>query len=150
MEVTYFENFGIYVPVKEVVKFEHTVEYPKVLVGAEVYETLCPINPLTGHRENPLTILQKALSPNNQRLLDQVLCELPSIQEMDVSDDVKLEMLFSRLDTGTFAERDQVMKQLDKVSSVLFPDNPEQQNAVKDSVINFDSSDNPDNGSSDA
>lgn len=95
---------------------------PVVISGIEEIETLCPIDPLTGHRDSFENIVKKALDPKYAGLAARVLQELPSVQsDGDLrNDEAKLDTLVSRLDTGSFAERDMVFQQLSSISEVLF------------------------------
>lgn len=119
-------------------------DVPIVIEGALEYETLCPVSKVTGHRANPLTLLKLALSDKNSRLLDVILQELPTVQQMQgVDDSMKLELLASRLSTGTLAEQDQLVNQLEKVADVLFPKSPELAKAATEQAIKFETSDVP-------
>ena len=139
---SFYNNFGVRVPSWTPIVFGFTQDHPALLDGADLFEAACPVNPLTGHRDNPLSILRYALTPKNERLLDVILAELPVVREMDASDDVKLQTLASRLDVGTFAENDFVMKRLSVISDVLFENNPEIKQEVNQN-IEFDKMDNP-------
>lgn len=119
-------------------------DVPIAIEGALEFETLCPVSNVTGHRANPLTLLKLALSDKNSRLLDVILQELPTVQQMTgVDDDMKLELLASRLSTGTLAEQDQLVSQLQKVADVLFPQAPELAKAASEEAIKFEISDVP-------
>lgn len=109
---------------------------PVLIEGAEAIETLCPVSKLTGHRVNALTLLGM-VTDSNARLLDNILQVLPSVQELDVPDDVKIDMLVPS-DYGSFAERDAVIKRLADVSDVLF-----QSVSKSDDSIKFDAGDQP-------
>ena len=113
------------------------LDAPVLLQGKEEYETLCPINKLTGHRDSPAHILATALTDKNKGLLDRVLQELPTVKQMDVDDSVKLDMLVSSLDCISQTERDIVAKNLMEISEVLF-DKPFESSQVADpSKIDF-------------
>lgn len=121
-----------------------TFSTPVVIEGVSEIETLCPVSNVTGHRANPLTLLQLALSDKNSRLLHSLLQELPVVQQMQgVDDDTKLDLLASRLATGSLAEHDQLVSQLEKVTDVLFPKSPELVKAASEQAIKFDNSDVP-------
>lgn len=109
---------------------------PVLIEGVESIETLCPVSSLTGHRTNALTLLGM-VTDSNARLLDNILQVLPSVQELDVPDDVKIDMLVPS-DYGSFAERDAVVKRLADVSDVLFRSVPK-----SDASIKFDAGDQP-------
>lgn len=109
--------------------------------GILEYDTLCPVSKLTGHRESPITLLKMALGDKDSRLLNAVLKELPTVQQMQgVSDEDKLQLLASRLNTGTFAEQDQLVESLRGVCDVLFPDLPDKVPEVQQ-IIEFNKSD---------
>lgn len=119
-------------------------DVPVAIEGAAEFETLCPVSKVTGHRANPLTLLKLALSDKNSRLLDAILQEVPTVQQLQgVDDDTKLDLLASRLATGTLAEHDQLVSQLEKVADLLFPKTPDLAKAVSDQAIVFDESDVP-------
>lgn len=109
---------------------------PVLIDGAEAIETLCPVSKLTGHRTNALTLLGM-VTDSNARLLDSILQVLPSVQEMNVSDDVKIDMLVPS-DYGSFAERDSVVRRLADISDVLFKNLPKSDDSIK-----FDAGDQP-------
>lgn len=94
----------------------------KLISGMEEIETLCPVDPLTGHRDTFENIVKKALDPKYAGLAQRVLVELPAVQsDSDIkNDDAKLDTLVSRLDVGSMAERDAVVSQLSSISDVLF------------------------------
>lgn len=109
---------------------------PVLIEGAEAIETLCPVSKLTGHRTNALTLLGM-VTDSNARLLDNILQVLPSVQEMDVPDDVKIDMLVPS-DYGSFAERDSIVRRLADISDVLF-----KSVSKSDDSIKFDAGDSP-------
>jgi len=94
----------------------------KLISGMEEIETLCPVDPTTGHRDSFENIVKKALDPKYTGLAQRVLIELPYVQSDDdkKNDDAKLDTLVSRLDVGSMAERDAVVAQLSSISDVLF------------------------------
>ena len=95
---------------------------PGIISGLEEIDVLCPVDPLTGHRDSFENIVKKALDPKYAGLASRVLQELPSVQ-MDndpKNDEAKLDTLVSRLDTGSLFERDAVIEQLSSISDVLF------------------------------
>lgn len=109
-------------------------EEPIIIQGVLEFDTLCPVSNFTGRRGNPLSLLTMALSDKNSRLLDSIIQELPTIRDLDVSDDDKLNLLVSRLDTGSFAEQDALTEQLSKVVDVLFPGDPAVANGVENHI----------------
>lgn len=130
-----------------VTDYQSYYEAPVLLQGVEEYNILCPVSPKTGHRMNIIDLLSSSLSDKHQRLLGQILQEVPTIRSMDVSDDDKLNLLASRFATGTPAENDKLRQDLESVVSVLFPEKSDVQKQVidftdtstKDVVENTDS-----------
>lgn len=121
-------------------KLPTSVNDTPIIEGVTEYDTLCPISKVTGHRGNPLLLLRLGVSDKTARLLDAVLQEIPSVQDMNASDEDKLAMCVQRLSSGTLAENDLITKELSNYVDVLFPNNPEVKEQVKE-TINFDSKD---------
>lgn len=112
-------------------------EVPSLIDGVEILDTICPVSKLTGHRTNPLTLLG-AVTDGNARLLQAVLAELPAVQsDPRVSDEDKLDLLVSRLDTGTFADMDVVRDALASISDSLFVKSEVKETAEKQ-IISFE------------
>lgn len=112
-------------------------DVPSLIDGVEIFDTICPVSKLTGHRTNPLTLLG-AVTDGNARLLQAVLAELPAVQsDPRVSDEDKLDMLVSRLDTVTFADMDAVRDALASISDSLFVKSEVKETAEKQ-VISFE------------
>lgn len=140
------KHFGIANPVFNSCDLpQDTLGFPPLIEGATEYETLCPVSKVTGHRANPLTLLQLALSEKNSRLLNSILQEIPSLpSDKNLSDEDMIRLLPSVRTVGTQAEQDNLVRELMQVADVLFPDNKEvQQNVVDNQQIKFDSNDNP-------
>lgn len=120
------------------------VNAPVLLEGKQEYETLCPVNPLTGHRDSPIMILRYALTDKNKGLLEKVLQELPTIKQMDVSDDIKLDTLVSALDIQSQTDRDIVAKELLSVSDILLDKGViDSSESVQNENINFANTESP-------
>lgn len=139
-------HFGVSYPVfNKVSDKQDTLGFPPILEGGTEIETLCPISKVTGHRANPLTLLQFALSEKNSRLLGSILQEIPSLPtDITLSDEDKIRLLPSVRTVGTQAEQDNLVNELMQVADILFPDNKElQQNVVENQQIKFESIDNP-------
>lgn len=125
--------------VEPVIRFNK--DLPVVIEGVEAYETLCPVNELTGTRANPLELLM-ALSndPVRSRKLTAILTELPTIaSDSRLSDDQKIEMLCDKLQTGVPADDDQYRRVLEKLAAPLFKSLGD--NSDFDKSIRFDKSD---------
>ena len=101
--------------------YQDKIHFPKVLQGEKELQTLCPVSKLTGF---PMSIQEAItmLSDKNSRLVEMFTQELPTIVPLNVSDDEKLSLLISRLDTGSFAENDAVTKEISKYAEVFFPE----------------------------
>lgn len=91
---------------------------PLVIDGVEAYEVLCPVSKLTGHRENPLSLLKSLMNdPVKSRQLDAFLQELPTIDApKGLSDDDMVDLMMDRLSTGTPAEDDKYRRMLESVA----------------------------------
>lgn len=90
--------------------------------GAKELGILCPISKLTGF---PMSLQEAVMyiSDKNVRIADALLQVLPTIPSDDsISDDEKMSMLISRLDSGSFAENDKVAEVLGQVAKQFFPD----------------------------
>lgn len=113
---------------------------PCVIEGAEIFDVLCPVSKLTGHRENPLSLMSKVLSPDKVRALQLALQEIPvDPQEgSKMSDDDYLDMLIPRLSSGSPSEDSLIRERLASMIDVLRPDSQ-----VKEGVIDFKPSDVP-------
>lgn len=105
-------------------------DFKKLVVeGAAELATLCPVSKLTGF---PMSLQQACLmvSDKNARLADALLQEIPVIRaDESISDSDKLKLLVSRLDSGSFAENDNVAEILGNVAKEFFP------NAKVDEVV---------------
>lgn len=90
--------------------------------GVEELEALCPRSKLTGF---PMSLQAsiKMISDKNSRLADVLLQEIPTINASEeISDDDKLKLLVSRLDSGSFFENDKVAEILGDIAKEFFPD----------------------------
>lgn len=89
--------------------------------GAKELEALCPVSKLTGF---PMSMQQAVMyiSDSNARIADALMQVLPTIPNDDkVSDDDKMKLLVSRLDTGSFFENDRAAEILGDVAKEFFP-----------------------------
>ena len=116
---------------------------PVLIQGIQEYDTLCPVNPLTGHRDSILKCLTMALSDANKGLVDNLLLELPTIKQMDCSDEVKIDTLVSSLDVLAPADRDLVADALMKISEPLLHSGKKIEPIVDNGSIDFNKGDNP-------
>ena len=100
------------IDLKERVKDSILSSSPKLIDGADVLETLCPVNKMNGHRCSPLSLLHM-ITGANETLINQVLQELPVIwSNPDVSDADRVSFLTQRLCSGTPAENAKVQEYL--------------------------------------
>lgn len=115
-----------------------------VVEGSHELSVLCPVSKLTGF---PMSLQEAVMyiTDKNVRLADFLLQVLPTIPSDDsISDDDKLSMLVSRLDTGSFFENDKAAEVLGEVARNFFP--AADVDKVVDSAkqtINFESGDAP-------
>lgn len=110
--------------------------------GVRELSILCPVSKLTGFPVSLQSVVQK-ISDKDSRLADVLLQELPYIMAPDdVSDDDKLRLLVSRLDSGSFAENDNVAIVLGDVAKEFFPS--ASVDKVVEQAIKFNSEDSPD------
>lgn len=90
-----------------------------IVEGVKELDALCPVNHVTGDRQSPLDLLNLVLSPDRKDLLGKFLQNITPEMSMSQLDDVSmLEILPSRLSTGTPAEDALFAKQLEKVIDV--------------------------------
>lgn len=87
--------------------------------GVKELDALCPVNHVTGDRQSPLDLLNLVLSADRKDLLGKFLQNITPEMSMSQLDDASmLEILPSRLSTGTPAEDALFAKQLEKVIDV--------------------------------
>ena len=89
--------------------------------GKQELELLCPVSKLTGF---PMSLQESIymISDKNARLADVLLQVLPPIiSDNSISDDDKLKLLVSRLDSGSFAENDRAAEILGNIAKEFFP-----------------------------
>lgn len=105
--------------IKKIVhEIERVVDAPSVLEGSDIFDLLCPVSKLTGHRENPLSLLKSLMNdPVKSRALESIMQELPTIDApRGLSDDDLVGMMMDRLSTGTPAEDDKYRRMLESVA----------------------------------
>lgn len=104
--------------------------------GTKELDILCPVLKSTGFRGSFVDAIMM-VSEKNSRLAETLTLELPPlVSSDDITDTDKLRLLSSRLDTGSFAENDNLADALGRVAKEFFP-----QADVKDVVetIKFES-----------
>ena len=131
--------FGFANVTRTVKPIETVDNNPVVIEGAEVFDILCPVSKLTGCRENPLSLLNKVLSPDKVRALEYALQEVPTVPQegTKMSDDEYLNLLMPRLESGSPSEDAILRSRLASVIDVIRPQ------LESDHSIKFESSDNP-------
>lgn len=112
--------------------------------GKTELELLCPVSKLTGF---PMSLQESIymISDKNARLADVLLQEIPPIKsDNSISDDEKMKLLVSRLDSGSFAENDRVAEILGDIVKEFFP-NADVEKVTQEAKqsINFESGDAP-------
>lgn len=123
---------------KRVIPEDVLSQCPVLIDGADVYDILCPPSSLTGNRNNPLDLLRIVLPDKENRFLNQILQEIPTVSsDPNLSDEDRISTITYRLASGTPAEDEIIMHSLMKVADVLFPsDSPSDEPSLK---INFSS-----------
>lgn len=102
---------------------EEVIDIRPVMDDTSAFETLCPVNSVTGHRGNPLDALDMVLKPEKARLLNEVLQEIPP---SGVPSDVgTFELLADRLSCGTDSERAIYLKKLEGIASDIYNIRPD-------------------------
>lgn len=90
--------------------------------GAKELATLCPVSKLTGFPSSYESILNM-ITDSNARIVDALFQPLQEVMTTDgVSDDDKLRLLKSRLDTGSFFENDRAVEILGDIVKEFMPD----------------------------
>ena len=94
---------GLNIVVRHERKVNKKVFDSTVIDGIEAIDILCPVNKLTGNRENPLRLLQLlADSPEKSRALEKILVELPVMASQDgISNDDMIQFMQREFCTGT-------------------------------------------------
>ena len=119
-------------------------EFVKLEVdGAKELEALCPVSKVTGF---PMSLQQAItmVTDKNSRLAEILTMEIPSIPTDDrISDDDKLKMLVSRLETGSFFENDGAIEALGRIAAQFFPKADVDRIVSENENIQFESSDAP-------
>ena len=112
--------------------------------GKQELELLCPVSKLTGF---PMSMQESIymISDKNARLADVLLQVVPPIRsDNSISDDDKMKLLLSRLDSGSFAENDRAAEILGKIAKEFFPDaDVDKITQEAKQNINFESGDAP-------
>lgn len=116
-----------------------------VVDGVKELDALCPVNHLTGDRENPLNLIGFILSDPKKRLLEKFLQELPVNNEFrGLSDKDQLDFVCSYLSDGMPAEKDQMLHLFQEIADVALPYLQDRAGtSVSDGKIDFTDTDVP-------
>lgn len=92
-------------------------DMPKVIEGAELYDTLCPVSKLTGKRCNPLSLLGM-ITGAKADVLQSILQQLPVVSSNpNLSDEDRAQFVVERCSIGSPAEdalmAEKIMQDLD-------------------------------------
>lgn len=122
------------------------IDAPKVVDGIQVINTLTPVSKLTGKRESIMSVLTKVGNdPAKARLIQPLIQELPTVRSMKGTDEDRVSVLMSRLDTGQPVEDAAFAKSLMSMTDILFKDIPQsRRQAVSKETISFDENNNAD------
>lgn len=113
--------------------------------GAKELDILCPVSKLTGFRMSMQQVIFM-ITDKNSRLADALFEVIPTIpNDPNMDDNDKFAMLVSRLDTGSFAESDNVAEVLGNVAKEFFPA-ADVEKVVDNAKIAFDTGDAPSDG----
>ena len=118
---------------------------PFVFEGAEVLDSLCPVSSLTGNRMSIYEAVQMVGNEKFSRAIDALLPEIPAIaNDSRLSDDDRVSMLMSRLDTGLSSENEEFRDYLAKIVDDFKVD-VEKSLKKSDDTIKFNADDAPSN-----
>lgn len=118
---------------------------PIVFEGAEVLDALCPVSSLTGNRMSIYEAVQMVGNEKFSRAIDALLPEIPALaNDSRLSDDDRVSMLMSRLDTGLPSENDEYRGYLAKIIDD-FKFDVEKASVKSDDSIKFNADDAPSN-----
>lgn len=117
-------------------------EFPMLQIeGVKELDTLCPISKLTGFPTSMEASI-RMISDKDSRLADALFQIIPTVNgDLSISDDDKLKMLVSRLDSGSLYENDKVSEALLEISKEFFPD-ADVNKVLEESKIDFSVTDN--------
>lgn len=116
---------------------------PVIIEGAEYLDLICPVSSLSGNRMSIYEAMQIAGTEKFSRQLDAFLAEFPANNsDSRLSDDDRVSVLASRLNTGVPAEDERYAKQLSQIVGDLYEayDKSVKESASKE-TIKFDSAD---------
>lgn len=103
-------NFPKFKPFQKLDIDEKAINIPQLIEGDKELDALCPVNHLTGSRENPLNLIGLILSDSKRHLLEKFLEEVPSSKEFQgLDDNAQLEFVCDYLSCGMPAEKDQLL-----------------------------------------
>lgn len=126
----------------DVKEFVPQSDAPVVIEGAEIINRLCPVNPLTGKRQNVVeTLMSLESNPEMRYALGKILQDLPTIKsDPNLDDEGRIMLLTERLSTGTPSEDEINAERISEIADTLFRGAPQAaplvvQQAVKDGDV---------------
>lgn len=91
---------------------------PALIEGFDALDSVCPVSSLTGNRMSIYEAMQMLGNDKYSRALESMLQEIPAIMsDSRLSDDDRVDMMVSRLNTGSPSEDAVVREQLSKIVS---------------------------------
>lgn len=136
-----------FAPFKKLEIDEKAINVPLLIEGDKELDALCPVNHLTGSRENPLNLIGMILTDSKRHLLEKFLEEVPSSNEFrGLGDKEQLEFVCDYLSCGMPAEKDQLLSNFEKIADVAMPALREaliQRSKTSDQKIDFTPADDP-------
>lgn len=103
---------------------------PAVIEGADVLDAVCPVSSLTGNRMSIYEAMQMVGNEKYSRAIEQLLPEVPTIMsDPRLTDDDRVDLMVSRLATGSASEDARVREQL---ASIVSDFSAAAQSAVED------------------
>lgn len=91
---------------------------PTVFEGFDALDAVCPVSSLTGNRMSIYEAMQMVGNEKYSRAIDKLLPEIPQIMsDSRLTDDDRISLMASRLDTGSASETARLRDSLAKIVS---------------------------------
>lgn len=91
---------------------------PAVIEGAEALDAICPVSSVTGNRMSIYEAMQMVGNEKYSRAIDALLPDIPTIMsDSRLSDDDRVDLMVSRLNTGSVTEDSRMREQLSTIVS---------------------------------
>lgn len=117
---------------------------PALFEGWDALESVCPVSSLTGNRMSIYEAMQMVGNEKYSRAIDALLPEIPAIMsDARLSDDDRVDMMVSRLSTGSTSEDTRLREQLSQIVSD-FKDSVELQKSAPVESVSVDSTSSAD------